>query len=128
MAVPLTRGKPYYAKFTASLSPTENAELSFTIPQKYSFATGNSVIVSGQFALGIRFEGIVKSYNEDGLIVLESITNIKGTFQNNMALQITLAGERGSKIMAANGTPVESQGRPGDLYINSATGEVYIKN
>ena len=51
MAVPLTRGKPYYTKFSASITPTENGEVDFFIPKKYSFATGNSVIVSVQYAL-----------------------------------------------------------------------------
>ena len=129
MAIPLTRGKPYYAKFSANLTPVENTDLEFTIPSKHSFAAGNTVIVSGQYTSSIRFEGIVKSYNEStGNIVLESITNITGLFSGNMALQINLAGERGSRITAIPGNPPESGGRPGDIFINSTSGEIYIKS
>lgn len=131
MAIPISRGKPYYAKFTASLNPTENGTITsgLNIGSKYSFASGNSVIISGQFISSTRFEAIVTNYDSStGDMTLESITNLSGTFTPSMLLQITLTGQRGSKIVAASGTPSVNTGRSGDMYVNSTTGEVFIKS
>lgn len=134
MAVPLNRGKPYYALFTASpgITPVENDTITTTIGAKYSFAPGNSVIISGQLNTLMRFEAIVSSYNAStGSITLSEITNIKtgggGSWPQSL-LVITLAGERGSKITSGNGLPDSNLGRIGDMYIDSTTGNVYIKS
>jgi hypothetical protein len=132
MATLLTRGKPYYVKFTtpSSLSPTEGGTISnINIGEKYSFTAGNTVIVSGQFNSAIRFEAVVTAYTSN-LISLGDITNITGFPTSNQLYQMTLAGERGSKIRASAGNPntLNIAGRSGDLYIDSTTGEVYIKS
>jgi hypothetical protein len=128
MATLLTRGKPYYVKFNATLpTPTEGGTLSIDIGQKYSFTEGNTVIVSAQFNSAIRFEAIVTSYTSN-TIVLEDITNIMGNFASTTLFQMSLAGERGSKIRYGTGAPGSLVGRSGDMYIDSTTGEVYIKS
>lgn len=131
MAVPLFRGKPYTTSFTVSpaILPNENDTLTFNIGKKYSFTPGNSVIISGTLATSSRFEAIVDVYDPlTGDMTVTEITNIKNFTTAIAPLTITLTGERGSKILANSGAPSNTNGRSGDMYIDTATGEVYIKS
>lgn len=133
MPVPLSRGKPYYSIFSASLSPVENNSVSANIGSKYSFAPGNTVIITRTMNSFLKFEGIVNSYDSStGDITIDQITNIKsgggGSWPSTGQFVITLGGERGSKITAGGSAPSSTSGREGDMYINTSTGEVYIKS
>lgn len=133
MAIPLSRGKPYYSIFSAvSLSPAENGSVTINIGAKYSFAPGNTVIVTRSLNPLLRFEAIVSSYDQStGSMDLSEITNVKagggGSWPNSGQFVITLSGERGSRITSGSGQPSSSSGRQGDMYIDTVTGEVYIK-
>lgn len=136
MATPLFRGKPYYAIFSTSpaITPVENNSLTIVIGTRYSFAPGNSVIITNTLNSGLRFEGIVSSYNSDtdGQMVISDITNIRtaggGSWPQSGPFTISLAGERGSKIIGGASPPDNGTGRDGDMYVNTATGEVFIKS
>lgn len=133
MAVPLTRGKPYYATFSATLSPTENGTVTTNVGKKYSFSPGNTVIISRDVNSLLRFEGIVDSYDSStGSMSIKEITNIKtgggGTWPQTGTFNISLGGQRGSLISSGTGAPSSSIGRSGDMYIDSTTGQVYIKS
>lgn len=134
MPIPLTRGKPYYAMFSAtSLLPEENGTFSTNIGPKYSFAPGNTVIVTRSINALLRFEAVVSTYDSStGDIELYDITNIKSSIYGNWPATgdfiMTLAGERGSKITSGTDAPDTVVGREGDMYINTSTGEVYIKS
>ena len=126
------------AKFTISpaiSAPNENDTMTINIGVKYSFTSGNSVIVSGFYNSTSRFEAVVDSYDSStGDMTLIEITNIQG-FKDigNSPIQIglfniTLAGQRGSKILHGTADPnTLTVGRTGDTYINDITGEVYYK-
>jgi hypothetical protein len=129
MAIPLSRGKPYMTLVTLPnvSAPVENDILSFNIGPKYSFTAGNSVIIAGRFNMTFRFEAIVDEYNATtGAMTIVNITNIVGTY--TQVCTITLAGQRGSKIVGGSGVPSVSVGRSGDMYIDTTTGEVYLKS
>lgn len=133
MATPLTRGKPYYATFSATLSPTENGTITINIGKKYSFSPGNTVIVSRSVNSLLTFEGLVGSYNSGtGDMTITDITNIKsgggGSWPQIGSFNISLGGQRGSLISGGNGAPSTQVGRLGDMYIDSTTGNVYIKS
>jgi hypothetical protein len=131
MAVPLFRGKPYMTKFTISPGipkPSENDELDINIGPKYSFTAGSSVIVSGFYDGSSRFEAIVDSYDAStGDMHLSLITNIQGFATSVGIFNITLTGQRGSRIVHGNGPPSATDGRPGDTYIDDSTGQIYYK-
>lgn len=127
MATPLLRGKPYMALVTLPNSPVENETMIINVGSKYSFTEGNSVIIAGRYNTGFHFEAIVGSYVADtGVMTLDEITNIVGTY--TQLCTVTLAGQRGSKIIGGNGAPNDTSGRPGDLYIDKITGEIYLKS
>lgn len=132
MAAPLFRGKPYFAVFTHTFSsnPEENGTVTLTIGSKYSFTTGNSVIIAPRLTDTHRFEAIVTSYDSStGVIQLSELTNIRGSSFSTIGLwTITLAGERGSKITYGSGIPNSNIGRVGDTYIDTITGEMYVKS
>lgn len=131
MAIPLSRGKPYMTKVTLpnNTAPVENDILSFNIGPKYSFTAGNSVIIAGQFNTSFRFEAVVTSYSSTtGAMVIANITNITEPLSYTKICTITLAGQRGSKIIGGNGAPTTTSGRSGDMYIDTTTGEVYLKS
>jgi hypothetical protein len=132
MAVPITRGSPYYVKFNVpepGITPTENSSVSFHIGLKYGFRAGNSVIITKETSTSDRFEGIVSAYNPlIGVLTVSELTNIRGTwsgFKGNVYINLT--GERGSGILIGTGEPTTGKGREGDVYIDTATGLLYIK-
>lgn len=133
MAVPLFRGKPYVTRFTVSPAltiPAENATLTgINVGVKYSFITGNSVIIRGFFDSTSGFEAIVDSYDPDtGLMDLIEITNVKGFTSAVGSFLMTLAGQRGSKIFYGSADPPpDTFGRTDDIYISGVTGKVYYK-
>lgn len=131
MATPLTRGKPYFARFTHIFPtiPVENDTFSnINIGSKYSFTGGNSVIIKSQFTSS-RFEAVVDSYDSStGVMSISEITNILGDLSGIGIWTITLAGQRGSKITSGSGVPVVLVGRPGDMYIDTDTGQIYLKS
>lgn len=133
MATPLTRGKPYYATFSATLSPTENGTVTVNVGKKYSFSPGNTVIISRTVNSLLTFEGIVSSYDPStGDMLITEVTNIKsgggGSWPQTGTFNISLGGQRGSLIRSGNGVPSSNSGRPGDMYIDATTGQVYIKS
>lgn len=136
MPTPLTRGRPYYATFSATdLAPIENGTLSINIGSKYSFIPGNTVIIYNSINALLRFEAIVQSYDMgSGDMELYQITNIKqgagGSWpqMGSKTYVISLAGQRGSIISSSTGAPSSTSGRVGDMYIDSTTGSVYIKS
>ena len=133
MAVPITRGSPYYVKFTVpppGITPVENSSVSFYIGLKYGFRPGNSVIVTKETPTSDRFEGIVSAYNPTagGVLTISQLTNIRGTWSNFTGnISVNLTGERGSGILIGSGEPATGKGREGDVYIDTATGLLYIK-
>jgi len=141
MAVPLFRGKPYNAIFSATINTPVSEGSSISISgnslKKLNFDTGNTVVVSAQSNPTNRFEGIVSSYDRNaGTMTISEVTNIrnesnilvKGNFGGPRDYSILLSGERGSKIFSNTATPASSVGRLGDYYIEISTGKLYIKS
>jgi hypothetical protein len=130
---PIPLGDKYRkVAFSADIStPVENGKL--TITQSYglrflAYTAGQSVRVSKAADPSTYFEAIVESY--DGAtytIVLSDITSVNGSTWGASNYTINLVGERGSKITSGSGAPSSSAGRVGDIYIDTVTGEVYIK-
>lgn len=111
-------------------TPTENGTISVgpILSLKYlAYTSGQSVLVAKAAVPTSKFEAIVDTYDPSaGTLTLKDITSLSGTFgTSNYA--INLVGERGSKITSGSGAPSSTAGRVGDLYIDTVTGQVYIK-
>ena len=141
MAVPLFRGKPYNAVFSATISTPISEGSSVSISgsslKKLNFDIGNTVIISAESNPTNKFEGIISAYNRNtGTMTISEITNIRneanilinGNFGGPRNYNILLSGERGSKIFSNTTTPTNTVGRIGDLYIETSTGKLYIKS
>ena len=119
--------------FSANVAtPTENGKI--TISQSYglrflAYTPGQSVRVSKAADSTTYFEAIVESYDASSAqIVLSDITSVNGSTWGASNYTINLVGERGSKITHGNGAPDSNSGRPGDMYIDDLTGDVYMKD
>lgn len=125
--------KGYYAEFNYSIPQLfENSIFIFNNVENLrhlDFSVGNTVIIQNLQNTNTQFEGIILSYDKiNGSITLEKITNIFGSYSSNPNLlwSINLSGPRGAKIFKTN---IQSPqfGRIGDYYIDSITGELYLK-
>jgi hypothetical protein len=65
--------------------PIQGSSVTLTVDTDLSYITGNSVLVINSASPTVRFEGLVQSYNSgSGSIVIDSITNISGTFTSSV--------------------------------------------
>ena len=131
MPTPAFKLRPYISEFTAILNPVENGVISeLNIGSKLSYITGNSVLIINSQHRSNRFEAIVTNYNSStGIIALEQITNIRGiSFGGPKSYTINLCGERATQILTGSSTPSSTSGRPGDIFINTSSGDMLIKS
>lgn len=92
-----------------------------------AYTAGQSVLIL-RGASTDSFEAIITSYDSSaGTLVLEQITSIVGNTFGSANYTVNLVGQRGSKITQSSGAPSSTLGRPGDLYIDTVTGQVYVK-
>lgn len=124
--------KGYYAEFIHRIPIVSEGSLYIlNAPELIGldFSIGNTVIVQNLDYVNTQFEGIIQSYNKDnGIIIIESITNVFGLgYVNTYRWSINLSGSRSTKIFKTNISPGSSFGRIGDYYIDSTTGELYLK-
>jgi hypothetical protein len=58
---------------------------------------------------------------------LQNPTSIVGSTFGSANYTVNLVGQRGSIITQGSGPPAPTFGRPGDMYIDTNTGQVYVK-
>lgn len=127
-------GPKYLADVIGPLPfPVVNGTLTFFIPTNLPYSKNNSVIITNKDFPSTRFEAMVNSYNSlNGLIEVYKITNIFGTrYLSSSRFTINLTGERGYQWYVQTGNPntvAVSLGRFGDLYVDSVSGNVFVKN
>lgn len=131
MPTPAFKLRPYLSDFTAVLVPSENATISgLNIGPKLSYISGNSVLIVNTQYPSNRFEAIVTTYDQTtGILAIEQVTNIRGmSFGGPKLYTINVCGERGTNILTGSGIPSSTIGRPGDIYINTNSGDMLIKS
>ena len=128
---PLFRGNPFTINFAYDFgSPTENASYTgISVGKKLGYNPGNSALIINSGFPTNRFEAIVTFYDKNtGLMNINQVTNIRGSTFGLTGFTISLAGERGGNLYSGSGTPGSSQGRVGDWYMNTVSGDLYIKS
>lgn len=119
----------FYANFATPVVDTGTVTLGPTMGLKHlAYTAGQSVLVVRGGSPADQFEAIIQSYSPStGSMVLEKPTTIVGTTFGSANYTINLVGQRGSIITQGSGVPSLTAGRPGDMYIDTDTGQVYVK-
>jgi hypothetical protein len=128
-------GDIYQTEFTANLSPIENGTLSISFQSlnpNLGYSTGQSALIISKSDPTNVFEAIITAISKTvgGIytINLEQITNIKGSTFGNQTYILNLTGERGKSMINGTTGPTGTQGRIGDMFLNTQTGDLYIKS
>jgi hypothetical protein len=119
----------FYANFSTPTADTGTVTLGPTIGLRYlAYTVGQSVLVVRGGSPNDSFEAIIQSYNSaTGAMTLERPTLISGSTFGSANYTINLVGQRGAVITQGSGAPDVNFGRPGDMYIDTVTGQVYVK-
>ena len=122
-------GTTFQVEFTADLTPVENSTILVQISKALGYSSGQSVLVISKSNPSNVFEAIVTSYSATtGWLALEQITNIKGSTFGDQIYILNLAGERGKSMFNGTTGPSNNVGRPGDMFLDTITGDLYIKS
>ena len=123
----------YYAEFQIYFPiPAEGSNYyGFYIAKNLAYTPNESIIITNLSNNSLHFEAIVYAYDKNtGIISFGSVTNVMGDFSTSDGIySINLTGARGTKWFSSNNiTDVNYIGRPGDLYLNFKTGNVYVRS
>jgi photosystem II stability/assembly factor-like uncharacterized protein len=119
----------FYANFSTPVEDTGTVTIGPTYGLRYlAYTEGQSVLIVRGGSPADQFEAIVTSYDPaEGTLVLEQPTLIVGSTFGSANYTINLVGQRGGRIAQGSGPPATNFGRPGDMYIDTVTGDVYVK-
>jgi hypothetical protein len=120
----------FSANISTPVADTGTVTLGSSMGLKYlAYTPGQSVLIVRGGSPNDQFEAIIQSYDPSaGSMVLERPTSIIGTTFGAANYTINLVGQRGSIITQGSGPPPSTFGRPGDMYIDTDTGDVYVKS
>lgn len=128
-------GDIYQVEFNANFTPSENATISFNFQStnpNLGYSASQSVLICSKAAPTNRFEAIITAISKTiaGVyyIDLEQITNITGSTFGNQTYVLNLTGERGKSMFNGTTGPTGSQGRIGDMFLDTVSGDLYIKS
>lgn len=119
----------FYANFATPVADTGTVTIGPTYGLRYlAYTAGQSVLIVRGGSPADQFEAIITSYDPaSGTLVLEQPTLIVGSTFGSANYTINLVGQRGGRITQSAGPPAASFGRAGDMYIDTTTGDVYVK-
>ena len=120
----------FYANFSTPVADTGTVTIGPTMGLKYlAYTAGQAGLIVRGGSPKDQFEAIITSYDSStGTLVLQNPTSIIGSTFGSANYTVNLVGQRGSIITQGSGPPPSTFGRPGDMYIDTNTGQVYVKS